>query len=61
MVTDLIPGTHYFLPPVPNLDDTYTLQCAKCGHESTRIALLSAYDDMEHHWTTTPDHMEMLR
>jgi len=50
-MTALIPGTHYYLPSVPNPDDTYTLTCAACPEAVTRTAILSAYDQMEAHWT----------
>ena len=58
-MTALIPGTHYYLPSVPNPDETYTLTCASCGHKVTRVAILSAYDQMEAHWLDT--HRELIQ
>lgn len=57
-MTALIPGTHYLLPSVPNLDETYTLTCASCDEQVTRVAILSAYDEMEAHWLEA--HKELI-
>ena len=58
-MVSLIPGTHFYVPPVPNRDDTYTLTCVACGEAFTRTAILLAYDLVEEHWVQ--EHGDLIR
>lgn len=60
-MTILIPGTHYYLPSVPNPDETFTLTCALCADKFTSGSSLTAYDNLVEHWDTAHDHGDLIQ